>query len=76
MTRRAKLSIGTAATYFEDRKRTEEKLRQSETELEQIVDTIAQLVIFLNPAGKALHGNRFLLQYTGLSLEDVTEEDF
>ena len=63
-------------TDIEDRKRTEEKLRQSETELEQIVDTIAQLVLFLRPDGRALHANTFLLQYTGLSPEDLKEEDF
>ncbi len=63
-------------TDIEDRKRTEEKLRQSETELEQIVDTIAQLVLFLRPDGRALHANTFLLQYTGLSPENLKEEDF
>jgi formate hydrogenlyase transcriptional activator len=53
-----------------------EKVKKSEAELWQIVDTIAQLVIFLNPDGRALHANRFTLEYTGLSPEDVTAEDF
>ncbi|HWO28970.1 MAG TPA: sigma 54-interacting transcriptional regulator [Candidatus Acidoferrum sp.] len=53
-----------------------EKIKKSEAELRQIVDTIAQLVIFLNPGGRALHANRFTLEYTGLSPEDVTAEDF
>jgi formate hydrogenlyase transcriptional activator len=53
-----------------------EKIKKSEAELWQIVDTIAQLVIFLNPDGRALHANRFTLEYTGLSPEDVTAEDF
>jgi formate hydrogenlyase transcriptional activator len=53
-----------------------EKIRKSEAELWQIVDTIAQLVIFLDPGGIALHANRFTLEYTGLSPEDVTAEDF
>jgi formate hydrogenlyase transcriptional activator len=53
-----------------------EKIKESEAELWQIVDTIAQLVIFLNPDGRALHANRFTLEYTGLSPEDVTAEDF
>src|SRR5271156_4107718 len=53
-----------------------EKIKKSEAELWQIVDTIAQLVIFLNPGGRALHANRFTLEYTGLSPEDVTAEDF
>jgi formate hydrogenlyase transcriptional activator len=53
-----------------------EKIKKSEAELWQIVDTIAQLVLFLNPGGRALHANRFTLEYTGLSPEDVTAEDF
>jgi formate hydrogenlyase transcriptional activator len=53
-----------------------EKIKKSEAELWQIVDTIAQLVIFLDPGGTALHANRFTLEYTGLSPEDVTAEDF
>jgi formate hydrogenlyase transcriptional activator len=53
-----------------------EKIKKSEAELWQIVDTIAQLVIFLDPGGRALHANRFTLEYTGLSPEDVTAEDF
>jgi formate hydrogenlyase transcriptional activator len=53
-----------------------EKIKKSEADLWQIVDTIAQLVIFLNPGGRALHANRFTLEYTGLSPEDVTAEDF
>ncbi len=61
---------------IEDRKQTEEKLRQSETELAQIVDTIAQLVIFLSPDGTALRANAFMLRYTGLADEDVKAADF
>src|SRR6202050_4465397 len=53
-----------------------EKIKKWEAELWQIVDTIAQLVIFLDPGGRALHANRFTLEYTGLSPEDVTAEDF
>jgi len=54
----------------------EEKIRQSERELRQVVDTIAQLVIFLSPDGKALHANKFTLEYAGLSLEDLKTDDF
>ena len=61
---------------IDDRKRAEEKLRQAETELQQIVDTIAQLVIFLSPDGQALYANKFTLDYTGLSPEDVKAQDF
>jgi formate hydrogenlyase transcriptional activator len=63
-------------TDIEDRKRAEEKLRQDEWELRQIVDTIAQLVVFLSPDGDALYANRFTLEYTGLSIEDLKANDF
>ena len=63
-------------TDIDDRKRAEQKLRQEEQELRQIVDTIAQLVVFLSPDGDALYGNRFTLEYTGLSLEDLKANNF
>jgi PAS domain S-box-containing protein len=63
-------------TDIDDRKRAEEKLRQDERELRQIVDTIAQLVIFLTPDGDPLYANRFTLEYTGLSLEELKAEGF
>ena len=63
-------------TDIDDRKRAEEKLRQDEQELRQIVDTIAQLVVFLSPDGDALYANKFTLEYTGLSLEELNANDF
>ena len=54
----------------------EHKIRQNERELRQIVDTIAQFVVFLSPDGRAIYANRFTLEYTGLSLEDVKADDF
>jgi formate hydrogenlyase transcriptional activator len=63
-------------TDIDDRKQAEEKLRQDEQELRQIVDTVAQLVVFLSPDGDALYANRFTLEYTGLSLEDLEANDF
>ena len=63
-------------TDIDDRKRAEEKLRQDERELRQIVDTIAQLVIFLSPEGDPLFVNRFTLDYTGLSFEELKAEGY
>jgi formate hydrogenlyase transcriptional activator len=63
-------------TDIDDRKRADEKLRQDERELRQIVDTIAQLVIFLSPEGDPLFANRFTLDYTGLSLEELKAEGY
>ncbi len=63
-------------TEIEAWKRTEKKLIQREVELEEVVETIAQLVLVLNPDGTALRANRFMLDYMGLSPEDVTAPDF
>ncbi len=63
-------------TDIEKLKQAQSKLHQDELELRQIVDTIAQLVIFLRPDGSALHANRYTLEYTGLSLEDLNAKDF
>ena len=54
----------------------EVRIRQDERELRQIVDTVAQLVVFLSPDGRALYANRYTLEYTGLSIEDVQAESF
>src|SRR6266852_6123196 len=53
-----------------------EKIKKSETELREIVDVIPQSIIVLNPDGKAIYANRVALEYTGLSLDDVRDDDF
>jgi PAS domain S-box-containing protein len=63
-------------TEIEDRKRAEEKLRQDERELRRITDAIDQHIMVLGPDGKILYANRLLLEYSGLSVEDVMADDF
>jgi PAS domain S-box-containing protein len=63
-------------TDIDDRKRAEGKLQQDERELRQIVDTIAQLIVFLSPDGDALYANKFTMEFTGFSLEDLNANDF
>jgi formate hydrogenlyase transcriptional activator len=63
-------------TDIEDRKRTEEKLRQDEIELRQIADAVPQAINVMDPKGKVLYANKGVLEYTGLSAEDVKAEDF
>ncbi len=58
-----------------ERRRVEEKLRQDERELRRITDHIPQAIVVLAPDGTMLHANAFVLDYSGLSLEDVTAED-
>src|SRR5262245_50462907 len=64
------------STDIEDRKRAEEKLRQDEMELRQITDAIAQSIMVLAPDGTALYANQTVLDFTGLTIEDVMAADF
>jgi formate hydrogenlyase transcriptional activator len=61
------------ATDIDDRKRAEEKLRQSEQDLRTITDTIRQPIVVLAPDGTTLYVNRLLLDHTGRTLDDVIE---
>ena len=61
-------------TDIEDRKRTEEKLRQSEAELRTITDAIRQPIGVLAPDGKQLYVNRVALDYSGRTLDEAMKE--
>ena len=58
-------------TNIQDPKRAEEQLRRNEREHCQIIDAISQAVIVLAPDGSVLYGNKFVLEYTGLSLREI-----
>src|SRR5713226_6909322 len=53
-----------------------EGLRSSEQEAQEIVDAIPQTIAVLSPDGQPLYGNRSLLQYTGLTIAEVTSAEF
>jgi formate hydrogenlyase transcriptional activator len=57
-------------------KRAEEQIRRNEREFRQIVDAIPQLIAVLSPGGKILYANELVLEYSGLSLEEVMADDF
>ena len=63
-------------TDIEDLKRAEARLRQDEQELRAVVDAISQIIVVLSPSGTALYANRPLLDYTGLTMEQVMAPDF
>ncbi len=65
-----------SSTDIEDRKRAEEKLRQEERELRRITDAIPQTIVVQDPEGNTIHANQAVLDYTGLTIEDVTTSDF
>ncbi|MCM3874470.1 MAG: PAS domain-containing protein [Pyrinomonadaceae bacterium] len=66
------------ATAFdiEDRKRAEEALRSAERTLNQIINTIPTHIYVLNTEGSVQYVNQAVMDYTGLSLVDVKQEDY
>ena len=63
------------STDIEDRKQAEEKLRQDERELRRITDTIAQMIVVHDPEGEPIYANQAMLDYTGLTSDDVTRRE-
>ena len=58
-------------TDIEDRKRSENKLRQDERELRQLIDFLPQHVLVLDGDGLVLQANQTLLDYRGSALEEI-----
>src|ERR1700736_556853 len=63
-------------TDIEDRKRAETKLLKDERELRRITDAIPHTIVVLDPSGNALYANQEMLDYTGLTMQDVVASDF
>src|ERR1700730_10391430 len=64
------------ATDIEDRKQTEQRLREDEREFRRITDAIPQAIVVQDPSGVPLYANQATLDYTGLTSEDVVAPDF
>jgi PAS domain S-box-containing protein len=52
-----------------------EQIKAEETELRRMTDAIASYICVLRPDGTALYANQTVLDYLGLTLEDVQRED-
>jgi len=65
-----------AGTNIDDRKRSEQKLRQSEQDLRTMIDAVRQYVTVLAPDGKVLYTNRVALDLTGLTVGEVNDGGF
>ena len=63
-------------TDIEDRKRAETKLLEEERELRRITDAIPQTIVVLDAKGHPLYANQAVLDYTGLTMQDVVTSDF
>jgi PAS domain S-box-containing protein len=62
-------------TDIEDRKQAEEKVRQSERELRQLIDAIPQQVFVFDADWSPLFANRRELEYTGLTPQEAQSKD-
>src|SRR6267154_553063 len=63
-------------TDIEDRKRAETKLLDEERELRRITDAIPQTIVVLDAQGHPLYANQAMLDYTGVTMEDVVTSDY
>jgi PAS domain S-box-containing protein len=70
-------------TDIDDRKRAEgalekafDEIAKSEAELRTIIDAIPQLIVALRADGQFLNANQAVLDYTGLTKEEVSSERF
>jgi formate hydrogenlyase transcriptional activator len=61
---------------IEDRKRAEQKLRESEKNLRTMIDAVRQYITVLAPDGKVLYTNRVALDLTGLTVGEVNDGGF
>ncbi len=59
------------ATDIEDLKQAENKLRQDELELRQLIDLLPQCVVVLDKRGSLLQANKTMLDYNGYTLEEM-----
>jgi formate hydrogenlyase transcriptional activator len=57
---------------IEDRKQAEERARQQERELRQIVDLVPHHIAVVAPDGTGVYGNQVMLDYYGVTLDDMT----
>jgi PAS domain S-box-containing protein len=73
--------VGTAMDVTEQREARAalqiafEQIKAEQTELRRMTDAVASYIYVLRPDGTALYANQTVLDYTGLTLEDVQRED-
>ena len=61
------------STDIEDRRQAEEKLRQEERELRQLIDFLPQHVLVLDAEGTLVQANQTMLDYSGHTLDEMTD---
>jgi PAS domain S-box-containing protein len=66
----AAMSLDNSRLYRELQER-EARIRQDELELRGIIDAIPEAIIVLGPDGSTLGANAFMLDFTGLTLDEI-----
>ncbi len=57
-------------------KRASDEIAKSEAQLRTIIDAIPQTIVALGTDGRTLYANRSMLEYTGLTREEMMADDF
>jgi PAS domain S-box-containing protein len=65
-----------AVTDITATKIAEQRIRQDERELRQLIDFVPQHILVARPDGTRLYANQGTLVYHGMTLEEVQAEDF
>ena len=65
-----------AVTDITERKDAEEKIREQQAELRQIVELVPQLIAVYGPNRERLYANRTALDYLGISLDEWQHKSF
>src|ERR1700752_5395740 len=60
---------------LDERKATEQRLKEQESELRQILDITPELIVVFGPAFERLYANRAALDYAGVALEEWRHDD-
>jgi formate hydrogenlyase transcriptional activator len=69
-------TAGRLRHLYEDLSSREEKVRESEKELQQLIEFVPAYIFVIHPDGQRLYANSAVLNYFGSSLEDWMAEPF
>jgi PAS domain S-box-containing protein len=67
--------VSAAVRDITERKLAERALRQSEEQLQQLADSVPQVILVLDSDGKWIHANRVAREYTGLTHQEYLSAD-
>src|SRR6266481_74331 len=65
-----------AVTDITATKTAEQRIQQDERELRQLIDFVPQHILVARPDGTRLYANQGMLEYYGMTLQEVQAEDF